>query len=111
MVPLRDEKSHITFVHAHTHHTTHTELEHIVKGSHEHVVEVMRQKHVAVADLGFGRVRAQGMGGPFILQLVGGGGGGGGGGGCCKLAHSVRLTMVPSHGCTGYGALTCVKAP
>ena len=75
MVPLRDEKSHITFVHAHTHHTTHTELEHIVKGSHEHVVEVMRQKHVAVADLGFGRVRAQGMGGPFILQLWGGGGG------------------------------------
>ena len=40
MVPLRDEKSHITFVHAHTPHT-HTELEHIVKGSHEHVVEVM----------------------------------------------------------------------
>ena len=37
--------------------------------------------------------------------------GGGGGGGCCKLAHSVRLTMVPSHGCTGYGAFTCVKAP
>ena len=74
MVPLRDEKSHITFAHAHTHHTTHTELEHIVKGSHEHVVEVMRQKHVAVADLGFGRVRAQGVGGPFILQLGGGGG-------------------------------------
>ena len=39
MVPLRDEKSRITFVHAHTHHTTHTELEHIVKGSREHVVE------------------------------------------------------------------------
>ena len=86
--------------HTHTTHTphTHTELEHIVKGSHEHVVEVMRQKHVAVADLGFGRVRAQGMGGPLILQL-------GGGGGCCKLAHSVRLhclhmdalAMVPSH--------------
>ena len=45
--------------------------------------------------------------GPLTLQL----GGGGGGGGCCKLAHSVRLTMVPSHRCTGYGALTCVKAP
>ena len=65
-------------MHTHTHHThTHTELVHIVKGSHEHVVEVMRQKHVAVADLGFGRVRAQGMGGmggPLILQLGGGGG-------------------------------------
>ena len=33
---------------------------------------------------------------------------GGGGGGCCKLAHSVRLTMVPSHGCTGYGAFTWI---
>ena len=65
----------------HTHHTTHTELEHIVKGSHEHVVEVMRQKHVAVADLGFGRVRAQGMGGSTHTATRGGGGGGGGGGG------------------------------
>ena len=57
----------------HTHHTTHTELEHIVKGSHEHVMEVMRQKHVAVADLRFGRVRANVWEGPFILQLGGGG--------------------------------------
>ena len=56
----------------HTHHTTHTELEHIVKGSHEHVVEVMRQKHVAVADLGFGRVRAQGMGGSTHTATCGG---------------------------------------
>ena len=63
----------------HTHHTTHTELEHIVKGSHEHVVEVMRQKHVAVADLGFGRVRAQGVGGSTHTATGGGGGGGGGG--------------------------------
>ena len=56
----------------HTHHTTHTELEHIVKGSHEHVVEVMRQKHIAVADLGFGRVRAQGMGGSTHTATGGG---------------------------------------
>ena len=28
--------------------------------------------------------------------------------GCCKLAHSVRLTMVPSHGYTGYGAFTWI---
>ena len=34
-----------------------------MKGSHEHVVEVMRHKHIAVVDLGFGRVRAQGVGG------------------------------------------------
>ena len=59
----------------HTHHTTHTELEHIVKGSHEHVMEVMRQKHVAVADLGFGRVRAQGMRGSTPTATGGGGGG------------------------------------
>ena len=59
----------------HTHHTTHTELEHIVKGSHEHVVEVMRHMHVAVADLGFGRVRAQGMGGSTHTATRGGGGG------------------------------------
>ena len=59
-----------------------------MKGSHEHVVEVMRHKHVAVADLGFGRVRAQGMGGS-VPTAAGGGGGGGGG---CKLAHPVRLT-------------------
>ena len=57
----------------HTHHThTHTELEHIVKGSHEHVVEVMRHKHVAVADLGFGRVRAQGMGESMPTATSGG---------------------------------------
>ena len=61
----------------HTHHTTHTELEHIVKGSHEHVVEVMRQKHVAVVDLGFGRVRAQRVGGSTHTATGGGGGGGG----------------------------------
>ena len=61
----------------HTHHTTHTELEHIVKGSHEHVMEVMRQKHVAVADLGFGRVRAQLVGGSTHTATGGGGGGGG----------------------------------
>ena len=60
-----------------------------MKGSHEHVVEVMRHKHVAVADLGFGRVRAQGMGGS-VPTAAGGGGGGGGGG--CKLTHPVRLT-------------------
>ena len=84
-------------MHTHTTHT-HTDLEHIVKGSHEHVVEVMRQKHVAVVDLGFGRVRAQGMAHTAT-------GGGGGGWGCCKLAHSVRLTMVPSSQCIH------VKAP
>ena len=39
-----------------------------------------------MADLGFGRVRAQGMGGS--VPTVAGGGGGGGG---CKLAHPVRL--------------------
>ena len=55
------KESHHLCTHTHTTHT-HTELEHIVKGSHEHVVEVLRQKHVAVADLGFGRVRAQGVG-------------------------------------------------
>ena len=74
-----------THTHTHTHIHTHTctDLEHIVKGSHEHVVEVMRHKHVAVADLGFGRVRAQGMGGS-VPTAAGGGG--------CKLAHPVRLT-------------------
>ena len=60
-----------------------------MKGSHEHVVEVMRHMHVAVADLGFGRVRAQGMGGSVPTAA---GGGQGGGGGRCKLAHPVRLT-------------------
>ena len=60
-----------------------------MKGSHEHVVEVMRHMHVAVADLGFGRVRAQGMGGSVPTAA---GGGGGGGGERCKLAHPVRLT-------------------
>ena len=39
-------------------------------------MEVMRHMHVAVADLGFGRVRAQGMGGS--VTAAGGGGGGGG---------------------------------
>ena len=62
-----------------------------MKGSHEHVMKVMRHMHVAVADLGFGRVRAQGMGGS-VPTAAGGGGGGGGGGGRCKLAHPVRLT-------------------
>ena len=57
-----------------------------MKGSHEHVVEVMRHMHVAVADLGFGRVRAQGMGGSVPTAA------GGGGGERCKLAHPVRLT-------------------
>ena len=57
-----------------------------MKGSHEHVVEVMRHMHVAVADLGFGRVRAQGVGGS-VPTAAGGGGGGG-----CKLTHPVRLT-------------------
>ena len=56
-----------------------------MKGSHEHVMKVMRHMHVAVADLGFGRVRAQGMGGS-VPTAAGGGGGG------CKLAHPVRLT-------------------
>ena len=72
----------------HTH--TCTELEDIVKGSHEHVLEVMRHKHVSAADSGFGRVRAQGMGGS--MPTAAGGEGGGGGGVCCKLAHPVRLT-------------------
>ena len=35
-------------------------------------MEVMRQKHVAVADLGFGRVRGQGVGGS--TSNFGGGG-------------------------------------
>ena len=63
-----------------------------MKGSHEHVVEVMRHKHVAVVDSGFGRVRAQGMGGSMPTAAGGGGGGGGGAGQRCKLAHPVRLT-------------------
>ena len=63
-----------THTHTHTHTHTCTDLEHIVKGSHEHVVEVMRHMHVAVADLGFGRVRAQGMGGS-VPTVAGGGGG------------------------------------
>ena len=71
-----------------THTHTCTELEDIVKGSHEHV-EVMRHKHVAVADTGFGRVRAQGIGGSMSTK------GGGGGGEHCKLAHLVRLTHTP----------------
>ena len=63
-----------TYTHTHTHTHTHTctDLEDIVKGSHEHVVEVMRHKHVAVVDSGFGRVRAQGMGGS-MLTVAGGG--------------------------------------
>ena len=97
MVPLRDEKCYITFVHAHTPTHTHTELEDIVKGSHEHVLEVMRHKHVAVADSGVGRVEAQGMGRSTPIAARGGWG-------CCKLAHPVRLTMVFSHGYTSYGA-------
>ena len=76
-----------THTHSHTHTHTYTELEDIVKGSHEHVVEVMRHKHVAVADSGFGRVRAQGVGGSMPTAA-----GGGGGGERCKLAHPVRLT-------------------
>ena len=40
-------------------------------------MEVMRQKHVAVADLGFERVRAQGVGGSTHTANEGGGGGGG----------------------------------
>ena len=78
---LRDKKCYNTFVRAHIHTHTHThtctDLEDIVKGSHEHVVEVMRHMHVAVADLGFGRVRAQGMGGSMPTAAGGGGGGGG----------------------------------
>ena len=66
------KESHHLCTCTHTHHTTHTELEHIVKGSHEHVVE-MRQKHVAVADLGFGRVRAQGVEGSIHTATGGGG--------------------------------------
>ena len=73
MLPLRDKKCYITFVRAHTHTHTCTDLEDIVKGSHEHVVEVMRHMHVAVADLGFGRVRAQGMGGSVPTAAGGGG--------------------------------------
>ena len=42
-------------------------------------MKVMRHKHVAaVADSGFGRVRAQGMGGSMPTGGVGGGGGNGG---------------------------------
>ena len=78
MLPLRDKKCYITFVRAHTHTHTHThtctDLEDIVKGSHEHVMKVMRHMHVAVADLGFGRVRAQGMGGSVPTAAGGGGG-------------------------------------
>ena len=83
MLPLRDKKCYITFVHAHTHTHTHTctDLEDIVKGSHEHVVEVMRHKHVAVVDSGFGRVRHKVWEGQCPLQLEEGGGGGGGRGG------------------------------
>ena len=58
----------------HTHHTTHTELEHIVKGSHEHVVKVMRQKHVAVADLGFGGGEGTRYGRSTHTAIGGGGG-------------------------------------
>ena len=42
-----------------------------MKGSHEHVVEVMRHKHVAVVDAGFGRVRAQGVGGSTPIAARG----------------------------------------
>ena len=38
-------------------------------------MEVMRQKHVAVADLGFGKVRARGVGGSTHTATRGGGGG------------------------------------
>ena len=62
-----------TCTHTHTH--THTELEDIVKGSHEHVLEVMRHKHVAVADSGVGRVEAQGVGRSTPTAARGGGGG------------------------------------
>ena len=54
----------------HTCTHTSTELEHIVKGSHECVVEVMRHKHVAVADAGFGRVRAQGVRGSMPIATL-----------------------------------------
>ena len=42
-----------------------------MKGSHEHVLEVMRHKHVAVADAGSGRVRAQGVGGSTPIAARG----------------------------------------
>ena len=40
-------------------------------------MKVMRHMHVAVADLGFGRVRAQGVGGSVPTAAGGGGGGDG----------------------------------
>ena len=83
MLPLRDKKCYITFVRAHTHTHTHThtctDLEDIVKGSHEHVVEVMRHMHVAVADLGIWEGEGTRYGRVSAHCSWGGGGGGGGG--------------------------------